>query len=72
MHLRSGKALNKMTKSIITGASMSSQSLQSSSQAQIAQTSTLAVDAIVPTALGGNHGHAVSTKMGVTAPITDP
>jgi hypothetical protein len=80
MHLRSGKALNKMTKSVNTGASMSSQSLQSSSQAQITQTSTLAMDAIVPTALGGNHSHAsfdgngsnCSHNRSVTAQMTRP
>ena len=43
MHLRSGKALNKMTKSANTGASMSSQSLQSSTQVQITRTSWMQV-----------------------------
>jgi len=47
MHLLSGKVLNKMTKYANIGASMSS---QSSSQAQITQTSTPIVGASVPTA----------------------
>jgi len=38
MHLQSGKVLNIMTKSANTDAYMSSQSLQSSSQAQITLT----------------------------------
>ena len=61
-HLRSGYALNKMTKSANIGASMSSQSLQSSSQSQITQTSTPAM------ALGSTMAILVSTEMEVTAP----
>jgi hypothetical protein len=67
LHLRSGKALNKMTKSANTGVSMS---LQSSSSAQITQTSTHAVGASLPTALGATMAMPVSTEMGVTTPTT--
>jgi len=63
MHLRSGKALNKMTKSTNTGASMSSQSLKTSSQAQTTQTSIPAMDLSVPTALGATTAMPVSTEI---------
>jgi len=53
MHLRSGKASNKITKSANTGASMSS------------QTSIPAEDASVPTTLGATMAMPVSTEMGV-------
>jgi len=72
MHLQSGKALNKMTKSAYTGASMSSQSLKSSSQAKITQTSTPAVGASVPTTLGATMAMPLSIDMEVTAPTTAP
>jgi len=68
MHLRSGKTLNKMTKSVNIVASMSSQSSQYSSQAQITRTSAPAMDVSVPTALGAIMDMPVSTKIGVTAP----
>jgi len=70
--LRSGKTLNKMTKFAYIDASMSSQSLQSFSQAQITQTSTPAVDASVPTTLGTTMAMSVSTEIGVIAPTTAP
>ena len=72
MHLRSGNALNKMTKSANTGASMSSQSLQSSSQPHNTQTSTPAVGASVPLALGATMAMPVLTEMRVTDPTTAP
>jgi hypothetical protein len=72
MHLRSGKALNKMTKSSNTDVSMSSQSLQSSSQAHVTETSIPAMDASVPTALGATMAMSISTEMGVAAPTIAP
>jgi len=72
MHLRSGKALKIMTKSANTGASMSSQSSQSYSQAQITRAFSPAVGASVSTTMGATMAMPVLTEMGVTAPTTAP
>jgi len=68
MHLRSGKDFKTMTKSVNTGASMSSQSSQSFSQAHFTRASAPAVGASVSTVVGETMAMPVSTKMGVTAP----
>ena len=68
MHLRSGETFKIMTKSTNTGASMSSQSSKSTSQAQITRTSAPRVAASVSTVVGATMAIPVSTKMGVTAP----
>ena len=72
MHLRSGKTLKIMTKSANTGASMSSQSPQSSSQAQFTRAYATSVGASVSTVVGATMAMSVSKEMRVTASTTAP
>jgi len=70
MHLRNGKALKEMARPTNSGNFASSQSSQSSSQAQSTQASAPIVDANVPTSMGATMTMSVSIEMGVIAPAT--
>jgi len=70
MHLISGKALKEMARPTNSDTFASSQSSQSSSQAQSTQAYAPTVGANVSTVMGATMAKPVSTEMGVTSPTT--